>query len=396
MRRIRVLHFTWRLSTAGGVPRFIRDLLRRVTGERFELHVCTARPLLPEDDIAGIGDHITFHPLNVPRTPGLARQGKLMWELAQVVRTIRPDVLHAYTGIAWYAIPSDLGRAVVAKLLDIHTGPDGGQLSRLNTVSQRFMARRLGYKPVVHSSDTRDHVARAFGLSPDSVAMIPTGIDTASFASPRVPRDEWRRLNQIPQDALVVLCMARLVPVKNIPLYLEVARQVTAAVGNAVFLVAGDGPLRSTLEQSVGDDARSKIRFLGMRDDRAEAYHASDLLLSTSDYESFPLTILEAMSARRPVVATAVGGVVDQVQDGVTGWLCAPGEAGALAQRTTELLRDEARRRQFGRAAQERAGRLFDVSQMADAYQRLYEALVHGESGHAASARLDGSRVEGT
>lgn len=369
---------------AGGVPRFIRDLLRRVTSERFELHVCTARPLLPEDGIAEIGDHVTFHPLNLPRTPGLGRQGKMMWELSQVVRKVRPDVLHTYTGIAWYAMVSDLlGRAVAGKLLDIHTGPDGGQLSRLNTASQRFMARRLGYRPVVHSSATRGHVARAFGLSPDSIAMIPTGIDTGSFASPRTSREEWRRLNQIPQDALVVLCMARLVPVKNIPLYLDVARQVIATVGDVVFLVAGDGPLRSTLEQSVRDGVQAKIRFLGMRYDRAEVYHASDLLLSTSDYESFPLTILEAMSAGRPVVATAVGGVVDQVQDGATGWLCSPRDAAALVRATTELLRDAARRKQFGDAGQERARRLFDVGQMADAYQHLYEAIVHGESGHA-------------
>ncbi len=395
MRRIRVLHFTWRLSKAGGVPRFVRDLLRRVNSERFELHACTARPLLPEDGIAEIGDHVRFHPLNLPREIGIGLQGKLMWELAQVVRKIRPDVLHVYTGVAWYAIASDfLGRDVRGRVLDIHTSPEGRQLSRLNTVSQRFMVRRLGYRPVVHSAATRDDVAKAFAVPPDSLAMIPTGIETASFASPRMPRQEWRRLNQIPQDALLVLYMARVVPVKNIPLYLEVARQVAGTVNKAVFLVVGDGPLRRTLESSLQRDGlQDKIRFLGFRDDRVEVYHASDLFLSTSNYESFPLAILEAMAAARPVVATAVGGVVDQVQDGHTGRLCPAGDVGALVRATIELLQDAALRKQCGEAAQERARRLFDLGRMAEAYQHLYEAIVHGEPDHSASGRLDGSRV---
>ncbi|MGQ0549358.1 MAG: glycosyltransferase family 4 protein [Armatimonadota bacterium] len=378
------------------MPRFIRDLLRRVNNERFELHACTARPLLPEDDLAEIGNHVTFHPLNMPRDAGIGLQGRLMWELAHVVRKVRPDVLHAYTGIAWYAIPSDLlGRAVRGRLLDIHTGPDGGQLSRLNTASQRFMARRLGYRPVVHSTDTRDNVAKAFGLGADSIAMILTGIDTASFASPRTPRHVWRRRNQLSDDALVVLYMARVVPVKNVALFVEVARQVAATVDRAVFLVAGDGPERPALESAVRKEGlQNAIRFLGLRTDLVDLYHASDLFLSTSNYESFPLTILESMAAGLPVVATSVGGVVDQVQEGRTGRLCLPGDAGALIRATTELLRDAARRKQLGEAGQERARRLFDIGQMAEAYQHLYEALVHGESDHAASAHLDGSRVE--
>lgn len=352
---------------------------------RFELHVCTARPLFPEDCLAEVGNGATLHSLGVRGEAGLLLRGKILSGLTRVVRTIQPDVLHTHTGLAWYAIGPDLlSRGIQGRILDIHTGPEGGQLSRLNTMSQRFMVRHMRYRPVAHSGPTRDHLAQAFAVCPGSITLIPYGIETASFVHPKTPRPEWRRLNSIPQDALVVLYVARVVPVKNVALYLDVARRVLGRIDKAVFLVAGDGPLRLALESSLlNDGMQERIRFLGSRHDLADVYNASDLYLSTSNHESSPLAILEAMASARPVVATDVGGVAEQVQDGSTGRLCPAGDADALTRATLELLQDPALRARWGEAAQERVRRLFDLDTMVRKYEHLYETLAGGMPGSA-------------
>ncbi len=378
MRRIRVLHFMWRLGKGGGIPVFQRMLLKCTNKEHFDLHVFSVRPLYPEDSVEEVSENVTLHPMNLFGNVGPRGQGRIMLELARVTREVRPDVLHTYTGYAWLAIPPDLvGRGIAAKVLDIQSDPYGRQLSWLNTMSQRFMVRWMHYRPVVHSRSTRDHAAGAFAIRPDSLTLIPNGIETAFFAHSGTPRLEWRRLNRIPQDALVVLNVARLVPLKNVALYLEVARRVLGQMSGVVFLIVSDGPLRDALEDSVTKDGlQEKIRFLGYRDDLIDIYHASDLFLSTSDDESFPLTILEAMAAARPVVATSAGGVVEQVLDGSTGRLCPIGDAGALAQATLELLRDPARRTRLGEVAQERAQRLYDIHEIVRQYEELYVRMV--------------------
>ncbi len=390
MRRIRVLHFIWRLEVGGGIPNVQRQILKWTDRQRFELHVCSVRPLFDEDCLGEIGDDVTFHSLDIQGKAGLRARGKIMLGLARVLRKVRPDVSHAYAGYAWLAIiPDFISQRATARILDIQSDPSDGLLSWRNVSSQRFMVRQMGYHPVVHSRSTRDHVAEAFAVSSESIILFPNGIETASFACPKTSRQEWRRLYGIAPDALVVLNAARLVPGKNVGLYVEVARRVLGRVGEAVFLVAGGGPLKNKLESSVRDyGLQDKIRFVGFIDHLADAYHASDIFLSTSDAESFPLTILEAMATGKPVVATSAGGVVEQVVDRGTGRLCPVGDADALTEAIVELLQNEAWRIQWGAAAQERARRLFDVHTMVRRYEELYMRMVEGETREVARTHV--------
>lgn len=378
-RRIRVLHFMWRVGPGGGVSVVQRLLLKGTNKERFELHALNVRPFFPEDRVDEISDGVTFHPLNLRGTVGVRGQMRIMQELVRLGRVIRPDIFHAYPGYAWLAIPpSFISRGIKGRVLDIQADPYSTAHSRLNMLTQRFMVRQMGYHPVVHSRSTLDHIAEAYAIDPDSITLLPNGIDTASLAQPAAPRQEWRRLNGVPQDALVVLTVARLIVPKNIGLFVEVARRVLGEMDQAVFLITGVGPLRDSLESSVRNEGlQEKIRFLGYREDLTEIYHASDVFLLTSDEESFPLTVLEAMATGRPVVATSAGGVVEQVLDGRTGYLCPVKDAGALTRATLELLRDPARRSRFGEAGQARARQLYDTHEVVRQYEELYVRMVN-------------------
>ncbi len=379
MRRIRILHFVWRLSRHGGIPRIARELLKRTNRERFEIHVCTARPLFPEDNIDELADGLTFHPLNLLGEPSSVR---ILLEFARVAQRVRPDVLHTHDGIGWYTVSSQLmNHGIQGRILEVHDAPQTRRRVRLKSLAGSWMIKRLGYRPLVHSSSVRKGVANAYGISQDTIALIPLGIDTVQFARPAVSSSEWRQRMAIPADALVVLYVARLVPPKNVALYVDIARRVIERIDKAVFLVVGDGPLKAVLEGFVQEcGLERKIRFLGFRGDLVTIYHACDLFVSTSKYEGFGLAIVEAMAAGRPVVATAVGGVPEVILDGTTGRLCAPNDVNGLVRAVSDLLGDLSTRERMGDAARERANQLFDARAMMRKYEELYTDLTHGRS----------------
>ena len=117
------------------------------------------------------------------------------------------------------------------------------------------------------------------------------------------------------------------------------------------------------------------MRLLGLRHDVARLLRAADVFLLSSVSEGIPVTLIEAMMARVPVVSTNVGGVAEVVADGTTGLLAPSGDDGALADAVERMLDDETMRTQMATAGQERAERIFSEREMHACYAKHYEEL---------------------
>jgi glycosyltransferase involved in cell wall biosynthesis len=118
------------------------------------------------------------------------------------------------------------------------------------------------------------------------------------------------------------------------------------------------------------------VEFLGVRDDVPELIAAADLLVHPSRTEALPTAPIEAGAAGLPVVATDVGGTREIVEEGITGYLVANGDARALADRILKILGDRELAMQMGKAAQERVGRMFNLEQQAERTAKLYEQVL--------------------
>lgn len=288
-----------------------------------------------------------------------------MWgRLAQVVRRFRPDVLHTHSYVMRYVLPGHFRRVVhtVHNLAEREVDGIGRAIHRL--------AFRAGAAPVAIS----DAVARSFRLlyGREPVAVIPNGVDVGRGFRPEA-RALWRSRHGFgPGDCLVV-SVARLEAQKN-PLHLigafaEGLREAPAAH----LLMAGEGALLEPARQLASQaGVAARVHFLGLREDVAELLSACDLFTLGSDWEGAPVAIVEAMAAHLPVVATAVGGVPDLVEDGVTGLLVAARDRSALGRAMAALERDGERRQRMGAAAALRAQR-FDQASMIGRYAQLFE-----------------------
>ncbi len=352
-----------------------RDLLQGASRDDLDVQVCSVRPIAAEDDVAALGPGLTFHSLELEGEKSLAKSARMTARLSQLVARLRPDVVHVHAGSCpRYLLPS----AVVWRprvVLQVHDSPQSGRSSKRNEQLERLLIRRCRFLPVVDSTAARADLMSAYDLGEDDVRLIPLGIDTARFARPSVTPGSWRQAEGIPASAGVVLYVARLVPSKNLPLFLDVAEQVLNTRPDTHFLVVGAGPSRASFERLVASrDLGARVRVLGFRPDLVEVYHASDVFLSTSEYEGFGLAIVEAMAAGKPVVSTDCGGPRDIVVPGATGFLT-PIAAGPLVEGVTALLADAGLRARLGAAGRDRAAERFDLAAMARGFEGVYRAV---------------------
>lgn len=176
----------------------------------------------------------------------------------------------------------------------------------------------------------------------------------------------------IPEDAFLIIQVARLDPMKNHRMAIEAMQRLSQTVPHAQLLIVGDGPERAALEAEVEKhDLHKFITFAGSRSDVPRLLRAADVLILASLSEGIPLTIIEAMVAGLPVVATSVGGVPEVVEHLVTGMLVESGGAQAMADAMQKLAESQELRRMFGEAGRRRAVQRFSEERMFAEYAAL-------------------------
>ncbi len=214
------------------------------------------------------------------------------------------------------------------------------------------------------------------------VFVIPNGIDTERFVFSENHRREWRERLGIPDDSPVVGIVAALRPEKNHRLFLETARRTLAAQTNCHFAIAGDGPLRPDLESYANElGIADHVHFVGNVSETPGFLSALDLFALTSDNEASPVSIVEAMACRRPIVATRVGSVSELVVEGETGLLVPPKNVEMMASAWLSILQDTNRGDEFGLRGRVRVCKTSSLNAMVDGYTRLAEKLYSTKTG---------------
>jgi glycosyltransferase involved in cell wall biosynthesis len=235
---------------------------------------------------------------------------------------------------------------------------------------------------VALSRSHADYLVGVEGVAPGQIALIENGIPVDEYRGDGVQSAHGagalrEELGLSPDDRVVIM-VAALRPEKAHEVFLESARLLVASRGGLKFLVVGDGPRRAeleTLSTRLGLD--ESVRFLGVRKDVAQLLHVSDVLTLPSHpvVETLPLTVLEAMAAGVPVVATRVGSLPEVIDDGRNGLLIDHGDPAALARALEAVLDDPARARAMAQAAKHTVETRYSVETMVENYAALFESL---------------------
>jgi glycosyltransferase involved in cell wall biosynthesis len=222
----------------------------------------------------------------------------------------------------------------------------------------------------------RDELCSRGGLDAARVPLIASAVDTREFRPDTNARSRVLREFALDDRAVIVGVAAQLIPRKGHELLLRALPELVRRVASVHVLCFGRGPLRASLERLVTSlDLSRSVRFVGFRDDFAALLPGLDVLVHPAAREGLGLTVLEAMAAGVPVVATAVGGIVDAVRDGIEGLLVAEGDGLGLATAIERVAGDAALRRRLATAGRSRADGEFSIAHMADRYVELYRCV---------------------
>ncbi len=238
----------------------------------------------------------------------------------------------------------------------------------------RLVARRT--KMIAVSDDIKNFLATTVGVSWRYITTIANGIHIERYAATDAARARLRAELGLSMHQPVVGSIGRLEPVKGHAYLLEAARSVCERHPDAVFVLAGQGQLRESLARqanALGLDRN--VRFLGYRDDVATVLAALDIFALPSLSEGLPLSLLEAMAAGKPIVASDVGGIPEVIRDGESGLLARPAAPTELADRILTLIEDPSRARGLADNARAIVSARFGMAAMVSAYENLYRQM---------------------
>jgi glycosyltransferase involved in cell wall biosynthesis len=222
------------------------------------------------------------------------------------------------------------------------------------------------------------------------------GIDTAAYSV--LPSRASARAHFGLSAPLVVGALGRMTPIKNQRVLVDAVAQLVREGVPVQLLLVGDGECRTALERQVAAlGLEDSVRFHHWQPDLRVVYAALDLLVIPSKNEGMPIAALEAMASGVGVVASAVGGLVDLVQDRVTGWLVPPDDVAALSLAIDGALRDTATRARIAQDARAFVRQHHDLKATCERVAALYDELVpvaarygHGRPAAAGSAAIRG------
>lgn len=305
-------------------------------------------------------------------SPGNGRP--LVREIIGTYRRFRPDIVQSHMFDA--SVPAALA-GIICRVPVVVTAHS--TVYELDTWKRRAINPILGRlaSGLVAVSNAVAEAFVAAGVPHRKVTRIYNGVDVTRFNGPR--DNGLRQELGIGDGGPVVGMIANIRPAKDHALLIRSTSQVVRRIPGMHLVLAGDaGPADiAGLERLAATfGVADRVHILGLRDDVPAILRSLDLFALASKIEGLPVSIIEAMAAGRPVVASEVGGVRELVEDGTTGFLVPPGNEEAMSDAIIRLLSDKEKLACFGRSAQRRAIDLFSVEAMATAYQSLYRELL--------------------
>jgi glycosyltransferase involved in cell wall biosynthesis len=281
------------------------------------------------------------------------------------------DVVHShgyksnlYTSFASMFLP-------VARVCTCHNWPAGHRIMKHYAKLDRLFIRRFDW--VCTPSPVVQELVLNSGVPVGRVAFIPNGVDLHRFSAAEPTLRKEIGAGTHPLIGLV----GRLVPGKGGAVLLQAARTIVAEFPEAKFVFVGEGPSRTALQALAAElEIDRSVLFTGSRNDMPGVLASLDIVTLPSLEEAMPMCLLEAMAARRPVVATSVGAVPEVIRPNVTGLLTVPGDSKGLADAILRLLRDALLARSLAAAGQEHAARNYSNQAMGSNYLRLYASAL--------------------
>jgi sugar transferase (PEP-CTERM/EpsH1 system associated) len=350
----------------GGLENLVLTLVGKLNKTKYNISVCSLSAEGKLED--------KFNDMGVPVYHVKKRAGidySLSFRLAGLFMTNRIDVIHSHNPSPWlYGCPAAKISGVKAVVHTEHSHLDISQagLMKVERILSKFTDKIISDAHPV----TRFLIEKQM-IPSSKIETIFNGIDIDRFDA-NFDKQEIRSRLGISSESLVLGCIARLEAVKDHVTLLESFSIVSNKFPKAILVLVGDGSQKEKLkEKSATLGIREKVLFLGTRMDAQEVIQIFDIFVLSSLSEGLSIALLEAMAARKPIVATNVGGNPDIVLDGETGFLVPSQDKHSLSEKLLSLLSDRNMMSVMGGKGFARVENNFNIKNMVKDYERVYD-----------------------
>jgi glycosyltransferase involved in cell wall biosynthesis len=375
MKPLRLLHVVGD-SRFGGAAKIILRLGQVMKVEGWEVDVLTTDPIFRQAVIQ--------HGLGLVNLDVIRREIRPIWDLAGLVRLrnfLRRDpyrIVHTHTSKAGFV--GRLAACLANVPVIVHTA-HGFAIQECSPFSARFFYSTLERvasrwcNRVVCVSEFHRRWALALGIcAPREIVAIPNGVEDVR-PNPEIKPSELRRRLGAQESDLLILTTSRLATDKGLEYLIEAAAMLPRT--NFRVCIAGDGPQRSQLEQLACHlGVAERVILLGHREDVRDLLAACDLVVVASLREGLSMSLLEAMAAGKPIIATSIGSQRELASQADMARMVPPGDAPALLEAILELARDPALMARLGRNARVLFESRYTEDKMLSAYKQLYFDLL--------------------
>ena len=370
MQKIRALHLVEDLKI-GGAERLIADIAEGLDSQKFDVTVwCVARGGEIADELNEKGIKVKilgiisyYNPLNILK-------------LARLLRKAKPDIVHTHGYFA-----SVIGR-IAAKIAGIlilinHVHSTYWDYRKRHILMEKFLSI-FTHKIICCSKAVEDFVRDYERIKPSKTVVIYNSVDEDNFSTFKNGSSAKAQLG-VDSGVSLVGTVSSLAPHKGHKYLIQAAPMILDILPSTKFLIVGDGILREKLEEQVKNlNLISNVIFTGTRKNIPDLLSAMDIfVLPSCSREGLGISIIEAMAAEKPVVATDIGGIPEVVKNGETGFLVLPRNSEALAQAIIELLRNPKKANTMGKKGRIRFQEKFTNKRMLSEVENLYVALLN-------------------
>lgn len=407
----------WPLPHIGGVSTYVDAIMAGLEDRGHEVEILAQHPGLSRYYLRKNGNMVDKSPLlqavepaviqgyqaqELDITPWIAwrETEKYAFRLAcQHIKLDQYDLVHTQDIISTYAIASvKPGRTPLVATIHGCLATEwieSGEMGFRTGMEQQYITLEEWYgsmssECLILPSQWLTHRLSTFEVSHPQTHVIPYGLDMETFTN-RVQRED------IPEHRgkTVIACVARLVAIKGQRYLLEALYWLRQYHEDFVCLLIGDGVMRTELEdQVVRLGLQNHVEFLGDIADTHAVLSRSDIAVLPSLQDNFPFAIVEAQALGKPVVASAVGGIVEMIEDGINGFLVQPRDPAELFKKLLLLLQDRALRERQGIQAKNHATAHWDLRTMVERTLHVYEEAILAS--RAKTVQSDAVQTEAT
>ncbi len=296
---------------------------------------------------------------------------KIISQIKRIFKNDSPDIIHSHRYkeniVAVFAQGLGRGKNLITTQHGMPEVIEGGVGLRHRLISETnlFFLRNVFSKVVGVSEDIKNNFVQRYRINENKVSIIHNGVP--------LPEENDKVFEK---ESLVIGSAGRFFPVKDYPLMIEIARAVRLKTDKIRFRLAGDGPGLGKLQGLVKKyNLEEFFEFTGHLDNMSDFYQGLDIFLNTSVHEGIPMSILEAMAHKLPVIAPNVGGLSEIVDSGIDGYLIDSRDPSAFAEKCIFLHNNRKFYRNLSQAAREKIITRFSVDHMAEQYYNLYNKM---------------------